>query len=79
MNAEEKITLPRPAWIYPALRCTVALGLCAASLALVLGSLMLSAVSGYPSIAAAGLLGGALLGACGGLSLLWAIGKPKAL
>jgi len=64
-----------PTWILPAARHVVALLLALAGPALMLGALAAGLVAGSPALAGLGLLAGALLSACGGLGLLWSLGR----
>jgi hypothetical protein len=66
-----------PAWILPALRHTVALLLALSGPALMLGSLAAGMIAGSPLLGGLGLLGGALLTACGGVGLLWSLGRAR--
>lgn len=64
-----------PAWILPATRHGVALLLALSGPPLMLGALAAGLVAGSPTLAGLGLLAGALLCACGGLGLLWSLGR----
>jgi hypothetical protein len=66
-----------PRWILPALRHTVALLLALSGPALMLGSLAAGMIAGSPLLGGLGLLGGALLTACGGVGLLWSLGRAR--
>ena len=66
-----------PAWILPAVRHAVALLLALSGPALMLGSLAAGLIAGSPLLGGLGLLGGALLTACGGVGLLWSLGRSK--
>ena len=66
-----------PAWIRPLLRHAVALLLALSGPVLVVGALMMGMVAGSPGLIGCGLLGGALLTACGGIGLLWSLGSRK--
>lgn len=74
MNETTKI----PAWVLPALRHTVALLLALAGPALMLFSLVAGLIASSPVLGGLGLLGGAILTACGGTGLLWSLGRGKA-
>jgi hypothetical protein len=80
MNTTEPIateTRNAPAWILPALRHTVALLLALSGPALMLFALAAGLIAGSPALGGLGLLGGALLTACGGVGLLWSLGRSK--
>jgi hypothetical protein len=66
-----------PAWILPALRHAVALLLALSGPALMLGALAAGLIAGSPVLGGLGLLGGALLTACGGVGLLWSLGRAR--
>jgi hypothetical protein len=66
-----------PAWILPALRHAVALLLALSGPALMLFSLVAGLIAGSPVLGGLGLLGGAILTACGGTGLLWSLGRGK--
>ena len=66
-----------PAWILPAVRHAVALLLALSGPALMLGSLAAGMIAGSPLLGGLGLLGGALLTACGGVGLLWSLGPAR--
>ncbi len=64
-----------PAWIRPLLRHAVALLLALSGPALMIAALMAGLIAGSPVLGGLGLLGGALLTACGGVGLLWSLGR----
>jgi hypothetical protein len=66
-----------PAWIRPLLRHAVALLLALSGPALMIAALVAGLIAGSPELGGLGLLGGALLTACGGVGLLWSLGRPK--
>jgi hypothetical protein len=66
-----------PAWIRPMLRHAVALLLALSGPALMLAALMAGMIAGSPALGGLGLLGGALLTACGGVGLLWSLGRRQ--
>ncbi len=75
MMTDEIVKPPRAAWFVPALCCGISLSLCAAGGALFAGSLLLALIGTSDALPAAGLLAAAVLGAAGGISLLWSIGR----
>jgi hypothetical protein len=66
-----------PAWVRPSLRHAVALLLALSGPLMMIGALMIGVVAGSPALVGCGLLGGALLTACGGVGLLWSLGVRK--
>jgi hypothetical protein len=66
-----------PAWVRPALRHAVAVLLALSGPALMLLALAAGLVAGSPVLGGLGLLGGALLTACGGVGLLWSLGRGR--
>lgn len=66
-----------PVWILPALRHFAALLLAFSGPALMLGALVIGLIAESPLIGGLGLLGGALLTACGGVGLLWSLGRRE--
>jgi hypothetical protein len=70
-------TLQVPAWIRPLVRHAAALLLALAGPVLMLAALAASWLADSPALGAAGLLGGALLTACGGIGLLWSLGRRR--
>ena len=66
-----------PAWIRPALRHAVALLLALSGPALMIAALLAGIIAGSPALGGLGLLGGALLTACGGVGLLWSLGRTQ--
>lgn len=66
-----------PAWILPAVRHAVALLLALSGPVLILGSLVAGMIAGSPVLGGMGLLGGTLLTACGGVGLLWSLGRAR--
>ena len=72
MNEEKKHDLWK-ARVLPGLSYLVAIGLTLTSPALMAGSLVLAVLAGDASIVGLGILGGALLGACGAMALLWCL------
>jgi hypothetical protein len=64
-----------PAWIRPLLRHAVALLLALSGPALMVAALLAGLIAGSPALGGLGLLGGALLTACGGVGLLWSLGR----
>jgi hypothetical protein len=66
-----------PAWLLPAVRHAVALLLALSGPVLILGSLAAGLIAGSPMLGGMGLLGGALLTACGGVGLLWSLGRAR--
>ncbi len=66
-----------PAWIRPVLRHAVALLLALSGPALMIAALLAGMIAGSPVLGGLGLLGGALLTACGGVGLLWSLGRRK--
>lgn len=80
MNPTAMTTTEAPkvsAWILPALRHAVALLLALSGPALMLGSLAAGLIADSPLLGGLGLLGGALLTACGGVGLLWSLGRSR--
>lgn len=80
MNPTAKTTTgtPKvPAWILPAVRHAVALMLALSGPILILVSLAAGMIAGSPLLGGLGLLGGALLTACGGVGLLWSLGRAR--
>ena len=69
----ETITQPLTARILPGLSYAVALTLTLGGPALVASSLVLAFITKEPGIIGLGLLGGAIMGACGALALLWCL------
>lgn len=67
----ETITTPWTARILPGLSYAIALTLTLAGPALVASSLVLAFITKEAGIIGLGLLGGAIMGACGALALLW--------
>jgi len=67
-----------PTWILPAIRHAVALLLALSGPVLMLGSLAAGMIAGSPLLGGLGLLGGALLTACGGVGLLWSLAARDA-
>lgn len=66
----------KPTWsarILPALSYAIALTLTLAGPALVASSLVLAFITKEAGIIGLGLLGGAIMGACGALALLWCL------
>lgn len=72
-TSSETSTFNRAARILPALKYGIALVLGLSGPALVLMSLALAVISGDARIIGPGLLAGALLGAAGGLGLIWCL------
>jgi hypothetical protein len=70
-------TLQVPAWIRPLVRHAAAVLLALAGPVLMLAALAASLLADSPALGAAGLLGGALLTACGGIGLLWSLGRRR--
>lgn len=66
-----------PAWIRPLLRHAVALLLALSGPALMVAALLAGLIAGSPALGGLGLLGGALLTACGGVGLLWSLGRRQ--
>lgn len=66
-----------PAWFLPVVRHAVALLLALSGPALMLCSLAAGMIAGSPLLGGLGLLGGALLTACGGVGLLWSLGRAR--
>lgn len=77
MNASDSSPLPlaRRLWVVPALSCAVSIAISVTGAAILFVSCLLSLLSGDMNIAAAGVLGGSLLAAYGGLSLLWSMAR----
>ena len=71
----ETITRPWTARILPGLSYAIALTLTLAGPALVASSLVLAFITKEAGIIGLGLLGGAIMGACGALALLWCLRK----
>lgn len=65
----------RTGWVIPALSCLVALATGAAGAVLFLASLFATLVTRDMAAVVAGLLGGSLLGSCGGIALVWSLGR----
>lgn len=70
-------TLQVPAWIRPLVRHATAVLLALAGPILMLAALAAGLLADSPALGAAGLLGGALLTACGGVGLLWSLGRRR--
>jgi hypothetical protein len=70
-------TLKVPAWIRPLVRHAAALLLTLAGPLLMLAAVAAGWLADNPALGAAGLLGGALLTACGGIGLLWSLGRGR--
>ncbi|WP_193212734.1 hypothetical protein [Luteolibacter marinus] len=66
-----------PAWILPAIRHLAALLLAFSGPALMLAALVIGYIAESPVLGGLGLLGGAMLTACGGLGLLWSLGRRE--
>jgi hypothetical protein len=66
-----------PTWILPALRHAVALLLALSGPVLMVLALGAGLIAGSPGLGGLGLLGGALLTACGGVGLLWSLGRSR--
>jgi hypothetical protein len=80
MNSTEPTVIQAarmPAWIHPLLRHAVALLLALSGPALMIVALMAGLIAGSPTLGGLGLLGGSLLTACGGVGLLWSLGRRK--
>ena len=71
----ELSTIPWTARILPGLSYAIALILTLAGPALVASSLVLALITKEAGIIGLGLLGGAIMGACGALALLWCMRK----
>jgi hypothetical protein len=70
-------TVKVPSWIPSAARHAVALLLALSGPALMIAALAAGLVAGSPTLGGFGLLAGALLSACGGLGLIWSLGRDR--
>jgi hypothetical protein len=78
MNANPDTKLRLPDWIPAVLRHAVALLLAVTGAGLMFLSLATAALTSSDALAGFGLLGGAMLVACGGIGLIWSLARGRA-